>query len=279
MKIKLFGGVRDLHIIIVWTLVAMLTSHFFNNMGIVLALPFVFLLPGYAATAAFFPKGVLRNVERLIMGIGASIALTIVGGLLLNRTPSGLTASSWTLLLGVLTLCLSLAGLMRGNSYLIPGLPSWRIGLSVPQVLLFGLAATLTVGAFVFSSVDAANSQSSGAVQLWLLPSTSSQTAQQTVTIGVDNLEATPIQGTIIAMLGDQAIQMPLPSLTLDAGAHWQTTLTLPTVSGTTSVLLTVSLVGTGISTSFTRHVSLWVAPASSLLTPTATTSPGGVTP
>src|ERR1041385_5140733 len=50
-----------------------------------LAGPAVLLLPGYALAAALLPR-LPSSLERLLLGLGLSLALAVVGGLLLNLT-------------------------------------------------------------------------------------------------------------------------------------------------------------------------------------------------
>ncbi len=52
---------------------------------LILGIPFLLFIPGYALTAVFFPgKNRLGNTERLAYGIAMSIVLVILDGLLLN---------------------------------------------------------------------------------------------------------------------------------------------------------------------------------------------------
>src|ERR1700737_2473899 len=68
-----------------------------------LALPLVFVLPGYTLTEALFHKRSLDIVHRMLLSLGLSLAIDIPGGLLLNMFPFGLRSTSWSALLAVLT--------------------------------------------------------------------------------------------------------------------------------------------------------------------------------
>src|SRR5579859_4259284 len=72
--------------------------------GTVLALPLIFIVPGYTVTAALFHRRSLDTSYRLLLSLGISISIVIVGGLLLNALPLGLRPSSWSLYLACLTL-------------------------------------------------------------------------------------------------------------------------------------------------------------------------------
>src|SRR5262249_42499579 len=64
----------------------------------------VLLLPGVAITAAVFPPGRLSGAEWVTYGLGTSLAVAALGGLVLHWTPWGLSAGAWVVLLGAITL-------------------------------------------------------------------------------------------------------------------------------------------------------------------------------
>src|SRR5712692_6614688 len=91
--------------------------------GIILALPLIFILPGYTLTQILFRKRspvpdyssnlILRPilkieqpidaVDHIILSLGLSMAIDVVVGFGLNVLPIGLQALSWTLSLGLIT--------------------------------------------------------------------------------------------------------------------------------------------------------------------------------
>ncbi len=88
-----------------------------NLLGVI----FVLFLPGYAFTKAFFPTKVpiktssksFDNIERLVLSIGLSIALTPMVGLILYYTPAGIGLTPITLSLLTLTAVLATAAEAR----------------------------------------------------------------------------------------------------------------------------------------------------------------------
>ncbi len=91
---------KDLLIVIASSILALATIPLQGHAVIalsLLALPLVFILPGYALTAALFPRGGLGLAETLTSSIGLSLAAVIVGGVILNLTPEGLTSIAWTM--------------------------------------------------------------------------------------------------------------------------------------------------------------------------------------
>src|SRR5947209_18669466 len=72
--------------------------------GTVLALPLVFIAPGYALSGVLFHRRSLDRAYRLLLSLGMSVSIVIAGGLLLNVLSVGLRPSSWSVLLACLTL-------------------------------------------------------------------------------------------------------------------------------------------------------------------------------
>ena len=81
----------DLLIILIWITITLIfiTNHELENSPIrtILGIPMVIFIPGYVLVASLFPrKGDLGNVERIALGIGMSIAIVPLLGLLLSFT-------------------------------------------------------------------------------------------------------------------------------------------------------------------------------------------------
>jgi uncharacterized membrane protein len=87
----------------------------------VLGVIFVLFLPGYAFVKAIFQKKVpfktssesFDNIERLVLSIGLSIAITPMVGLILYYTPIGIGLTPITLCLLALTVFLATAAMAR----------------------------------------------------------------------------------------------------------------------------------------------------------------------
>ena len=87
----------------------------------VLGVIFVLFLPGYAFVKAVFQKKVpfktssesFDNIERLVLSIALSIALTPMVGLILYYTPAGISLTPITLSLLVLTAVFATAAMAR----------------------------------------------------------------------------------------------------------------------------------------------------------------------
>ncbi|NAT10278.1 hypothetical protein C4E22_01785 [ANME-1 cluster archaeon AG-394-G06] len=111
-----FKTERD--IILVDILSALLVSviAFFPNSParIILSLPFILFFPGYVLICALFPRRKdLDIVERLVLSLGLSIAVTSLIGLMLNYTPFGIMLYPVTFSLFLFILLISAAATYR----------------------------------------------------------------------------------------------------------------------------------------------------------------------
>ena len=87
-----------------------------SPVGIILGLPLVLFLPGYALIAALFPrKDNLDGIERIALRFGLSIAVVPLLGLALNYTPFGIRLSPILIVLSVFTISLALGAYVRRN--------------------------------------------------------------------------------------------------------------------------------------------------------------------
>ncbi|MCW3134407.1 MAG: DUF1616 domain-containing protein [Methanophagales archaeon] len=81
---------------------------------IILGLPLVLFLPGYALIATLFPrKDDLDGIERIALSFGLSIAITPLLGLALNYTPFGIRLSPVLIVLSVFTIALAIGAYIR----------------------------------------------------------------------------------------------------------------------------------------------------------------------
>src|SRR3954451_13240060 len=80
---------------------------------LVLALLLVVLAPGYSVMLAACPGPSIAGTERLVLSVGVSMALAVLGGLLLNWTPWGLRPESWVVLLSGVTLVAAVVAVAR----------------------------------------------------------------------------------------------------------------------------------------------------------------------
>jgi uncharacterized membrane protein len=160
--------------------------------GIILALPLVFVMPGYTLVEALFHKRSLDTSHRLLLSLGLSLTIDVLGGFILNMLPIGLQAISWAVLLGLLTTVFSLwvAYLRRGGQLNRTQLVNLRI--TIYEYLLLVLAAIVAILSILYATIGAAHQPYPGFTQLWMLPAV--QTGKScTVHLGIRSFESTPV--------------------------------------------------------------------------------------
>jgi uncharacterized membrane protein len=85
---------------------------------VVLGIPLVLVLPGFAAVCAVLPGRELSSGERALATLGISLAISICISTLLAATPIGLSKGSAATVLGVGTAAVALCAWMRTRRFL-----------------------------------------------------------------------------------------------------------------------------------------------------------------
>ncbi|HEU5098938.1 MAG TPA: DUF1616 domain-containing protein [Roseiflexaceae bacterium] len=188
------------------------------------ALPIVLLVPGYATQAAIFPSRVMSTVERGLFSVGLSLAVTVLGGVLLNLSPWGLQQISWAVLLGAVTLLMCSIALLRrlwygGGGVSIPEAPS------LGHTLLFGLAGAIVIGAIAIARTPVSSQGLQGYTSLWLLPSANGDA--RSVLLGISSEEFTTRQYRLELHM-NQRLLHELSSIELATGEQWEQQVDLP---------------------------------------------------
>lgn len=188
-------------------------------------LPLAFMLPGYALLSALFENASFGWVERGFYAVGASIIITILSGLLLNLTPWGLQAQSWSLLLAGLTLALCVVA-SRRRLPVQTNLP--RLGLAPLSIILYAVAALTLTSAIAFAHTQAEQLSVEEGAQLWMLPA---QADRPTLQVGIDSTGIAPATYRLL-IKADGKVLREWPNLTLAGGEQWQTTLDGASIAG-----------------------------------------------
>ncbi len=202
-----------------------------NLVRVALALSLVLVLPGYALTSAVFSEGKLDVPERLLLVPGLSLVLAILGGLVLNLTPWGLSTVPWVLLLSGTTLGAGALALARRQKRPMGVTRRLTIGLDARQGALVGLAILVSGVALEMSRGAAIRQQTPGFTQLWLLPrgTTSHST---TVQVGIHSLWPETTRYRLQILTGSSGhIVRTWNTIILQSGDDWSTTIYLP-ISG-----------------------------------------------
>src|SRR5205085_4453323 len=179
---------------------------------IILALPLIFVLPGYTLSEVLFRKRSLNASERLLFSLGLSLAIDIVRGLFLNILPVGLQATSWAALLGLLTLAFSLLAAYLRRRVPMSGARSLRVRLTIYPGILFALAIAVVIVSVVYAAFGAARQPYPGFIQLWILPEVSTGKSCA-VRLSVQSFESTSVPYRLtMTTNGDSVATWPSPS-------------------------------------------------------------------
>jgi hypothetical protein len=195
-------------------------------MGIILALPLVFVLPGYTLTETLFNNQSLGGPARLLFSLGLSLAIDILCGLVLSLLPVGLRGTSWTMLLGTFTVLFSLlVAYLRGRTP-SSGVRLPRLRFTTSNLVLFGLATLVVVLSIAYDAVGVAQQPYPGFTQLWVLPAAQAEKGCA-VRLGVRSFESTPITYRIMMTI-EKAQAATWPSVVLAPQGEWGLLVSIP---------------------------------------------------
>jgi uncharacterized membrane protein len=191
--------------------------------SIILALPLIFILPGYALTQTLFRRRsspdpssnlILRPslkigqpvsaVDHIILSLGLSMAIDVLMGFILNVFPIGLQGLSWTISLGLVTTVFALLAtfLRRKDIVKVAKIP--RPAVTMYDYILFGLAILVATAAIWASIIRPLEPQPSF-TQFWMLPANQANKSC-VVSIGVRSFEATTATYRIVMTINGSQV-------------------------------------------------------------------------
>ena len=219
-------------------------------------LPFALALPGYALSAALFPRGALSRSERVVYSFVFSLSATAVGGLI-AQTALRLGFGVWIGLLTAITLAAAVVALRRDRGWTAPRATARErspVGILGAAAMLASLA--IATGA-VAVAVHGARSQQARQhfASLWAVPEGGARATA--IEVGVWNhaprarfrLELRRAGGTI------RSLRLSIPGY-----GRWQARLPIP--PGARSDRLLIALFEAGSSRPY-RTVELDPGPPS----------------
>lgn len=192
-------------------------------LSVVMGVPFMLVLPGYALTVALFSGRELGFTVRLLLILGISLIVGIVMGLILHWTPGGLHPAAWLTALTLVTMIgVVIGGFRRVRSEKKVVQPI-QLGFSFGQTVLMWLAALITLGAIIIAVNSDASQQYPGFTQLWLVPNDQGTAAE----IGVASSEHIPMHYRLIVEADGELI-LEKSDLSLQPNERWETAVVLP---------------------------------------------------
>lgn len=200
----------------------------------------VLVLPGYALSTLLVPDGpgargkISSLLWRAMWSAGLSLAAAVLGGLLLNLTPAGLTELTWTISIAGLTVLAAMASAWRRRRSVshvarVAGRPRWTPATRL--IAGYALAAVVIAGSAIgLAAASSGWRDSPGFAQLWLVPG---HGATLGVRSGYDAAQ------TFHVVLRNGAKAMGTWDFSLGAGQTWQRTITAPAGQRLTAQLTT----------------------------------------
>jgi hypothetical protein len=173
-----------------------------DGIALIFALPLALLLPGYAISAAAFARRKLAWPQVLLLSIALSLAVLVLGGLLLNYA-GGIHPLSWAVLLVLVVFAACRVAAVRRDAG--GGAPHWpRLSLRRLELAMFGGAIAATAVAVVLASSAVPADDALGYTQLWILPKVGSHGNKAQV--GVRSQEQTSVDFDLRIRIGDERL-------------------------------------------------------------------------
>lgn len=215
-----------------WVLSPALSIHtmYAAIIGALLALPLVFIVPGYLLTELWPPKKDIDLLQRFLLSIGMSLTFDILGGFLLNVLPGGLSALSWVLLISFLFASGAVMLLYQRRDRTERARFSQlnaRLWLSVGLCALGGIATV--VGIMYYDAYQMEKQPYAGFTQFWLLPAPQTGSGC-TVDIGLQSYEKVSSQYRIVMLVNAMQVNAWSPAL-INSQQGWKQSVPLPLVN------------------------------------------------
>jgi uncharacterized membrane protein len=192
---------------------------------VVPAILLALVAPGYALSVALLPKA-RDGFERCLLALGLSICVLVMGGVILDLTPFGLTSRSWGISLAAFTLAACALAWRRRSEATPeaaatakrqePPLPARpRRTLTVSSLGVAAVAA-MVVGAVLIARQPSSSAHARGFTALWAVPVSP---INSTFSIGIHSDELRTTSYRLIARAGQRVVFRR--SVTLRPGQEW----------------------------------------------------------
>lgn len=198
-----------------------------NNtaLRVMVALPLVLVLPGYAITTVLWSRRMLGGIERLLFSVGLSICVVILSGLVLNLTSWGLQANSWAVMLGSITVGASAGGWLRWRKDVVVPLVPLGLGGNLRAGLMLAVATVGMITAVGMARFPTPQQGLQGYTALWMLPVDDRN--QHAVRVGIQSMEFSATAYRLDLEVNNQVVQQ-WTSIELRTGEKWEGVVELP---------------------------------------------------
>jgi uncharacterized membrane protein len=141
----------------------------FAVITIVLALPLVFLIPGYLLLEIITQKREHDATTHFLLSIGLSLSMNILGGFVLNIIPVGLTTLTWRVFLGVVAIVGGLLCVVKRHRWQLHFGQKPKDLPTRYEFLLLTLTIYVVIFAFIYTTNTIGDQKHPGFTQFWLL--------------------------------------------------------------------------------------------------------------
>lgn len=175
----------------------------------------IFVLPGYSIMRLINDR--LRGFETIVLSVALSIAVIVLGGLLLNAI-GAFSEVGWNTLLAIITIVASLGSLIRGASEVAApaSFPSMRVRPGYWGI--FAAALAIGLGAVAIARTGAERQHQYSFTELWMVAGRGS--SENLATLGVRNAEDVTTTYEI-ALFADGTSISRRAAIVLQPGETW----------------------------------------------------------
>ena len=181
----------------------------------------VLFIPGYAIISVLLPK--IGSEKTLLLSLGMSISVSIVGGLILDLTPWGLTpvtCSLWLSTIAFIGIILAWHQRRFAAKSFEMGVPS----LHKENMAIFGWAALILLGSVSIAYISSKQTETTF-TQLWAIPILTSD-GRYEIQLGIRNDEKrSEVYNVFVEIDGRRLEQWP--EIVLNSNKEWITTIQL----------------------------------------------------
>lgn len=209
--------------IVLWVLLTI--EGLFFPVRLIASLLFIAFLPGYAMVSVLFRRDALDITDLAAFTVSFSLGITMLGGIIMNLTPFGLSEAGWRLWLAGFTIVGLTISLFRietkADDY--GGTNRRPHNLSTSHLMIFA-AAIVLFGMSIAIAYEGDRTRLKEAFsQLWLLWR---DEAQGAVDMGINNLESQTQSYRLVLFSGGAIIHEW--DITLEAEESWQVLYVIP---------------------------------------------------
>jgi uncharacterized membrane protein len=228
----------------------------------------LFVLPGYALTAAAFGRHTPEPTQRCALTVGLSLAVSILGALALNLTSYGLRDRSWSVFVVALvwTACAVAARQRSAGPPLAPDSDSRpRFHLRALDLLLVFVATGLTIAALTLAvtPLPAKNVQGYTALSMVRQQPPLDRSGPTRVAIEVVSNELEPTTYHLEVRSGSTLV-FARSHLELSPGQRWRASVVIASTPPVQATQIVANLLRTDHATSRYRTVRVWLSPSGS---------------